>query len=67
MFLASLPGSIGGAKERGKTRTAGEFVFPLETLRTPPDVERRSNDSPDYVNGRSRNGLRVDQATTRAV
>jgi len=32
MFLASLPGYIGGAKERDKKLSAGEFVFPLDVL-----------------------------------
>ena len=32
MFLASLPGYIGGAKERDKTLTAGDFVLPLDVF-----------------------------------
>ena len=32
MFLASLPGYTGGAKERDNTLTAGEFVLPLDVL-----------------------------------
>ena len=32
MFLAGLPGYTGGAKERDKTLTAGEFVLPLDVL-----------------------------------
>jgi putative transposase len=32
MFLASLPGYTGGAKERDKTLTAGQFALPLDVL-----------------------------------
>jgi putative transposase len=32
MFLGSLPGYLGGAKERDKKLTAGEFVLPLDVL-----------------------------------
>jgi len=32
MFLASLPGYIGGAKERDKTLSVGDFVLPLDVL-----------------------------------
>ena len=32
MFLADLPGYTGGAKERNKTLTAGNFVLPLDVL-----------------------------------
>lgn len=32
MFLAGLPGYLGGAKEHDKTLTAGDFVLPLDVF-----------------------------------